>query len=138
MKPGENGWLQLELNQPIVAARNDRYILRRPSPGETLGGKDRPPHPSGRHKRFAPSTLASLETISKGTPDEVLLQTSQSLGAASAKDLISRSNLEIDSAVTSLHQLLATGQLVNLDNDSRQKNTNQKIWLSQNQPRTDS
>ena len=123
LKPGESGWLQLELNQPIVAARSDRYILRRPSPGETLGGGEIvDPHPSGRHKRFAPSTLASLETISKGTPDEVLLQASQSLGAASAKDLISHSNLEIDSAVASLHHLLAAGQLIDLDKDSETEN----------------
>jgi len=36
--PGEEGWLQLELRDPVVAVRGDRYILRRPSPGETLGG----------------------------------------------------------------------------------------------------
>ena len=36
--PGEEGWLQLELDEPVVAIRGDRYILRRPSPGETLGG----------------------------------------------------------------------------------------------------
>ena len=35
---GEEGWIQLELRDPVVAVRGDRYILRRPSPGETLGG----------------------------------------------------------------------------------------------------
>ncbi len=57
--PGEEGWLQLELDEPVVAIRGDRYILRRPSPGETLGGGivvD--PHPKGRHKRFSAEELA--------------------------------------------------------------------------------
>ncbi|HNF95208.1 MAG TPA: selenocysteine-specific translation elongation factor, partial [Anaerolineales bacterium] len=53
LKAGEEGWLQLELRDPIVALRGDRYILRRPSPGETLGGGAVVDHqPKGRHKRF--------------------------------------------------------------------------------------
>ena len=38
LNPGEEGWIQLELRNPVVTVRGDRYILRRPSPGETLGG----------------------------------------------------------------------------------------------------
>ena len=38
LTPGEDGFLQLELRDPVVAVRGDRYILRRPSPSETLGG----------------------------------------------------------------------------------------------------
>ena len=32
LSPGGEGWLQLELRDPVVAVRGDRYILRRPSP----------------------------------------------------------------------------------------------------------
>ena len=75
LAPGEAGWLQLELVEPVVAARGDHYILRRPSPGETLGGGVVvEPHPKGRHKRFAAETLARLEALAQGTPAEVLLQ----------------------------------------------------------------
>ena len=35
LQPGQEGWIQLELRDPIVAVRGDRYILRRPSPSET-------------------------------------------------------------------------------------------------------
>ncbi|MEA2008276.1 MAG: selenocysteine-specific translation elongation factor, partial [Chloroflexota bacterium] len=38
LSPGEEGWLQLEVPEPVVALRGDHYILRRPSPSETLGG----------------------------------------------------------------------------------------------------
>ena len=55
--------------------RGDRYILRRPSPGETLGGGvvvD--PHPKRRHKRFDEKILQRLEALTQGTPAEVLYQ----------------------------------------------------------------
>ena len=32
LTPGKEGWIQLELREPVVAVRKDRYILRRPSP----------------------------------------------------------------------------------------------------------
>ena len=38
LMPGDNGWLQLELSSEIVVQKGDRYILRRPSPGNTIGG----------------------------------------------------------------------------------------------------
>ncbi len=51
--PGQEGWIQLELRDPVVAVRGDRYILRRPSPGETLGGGAIvDAQPKARHKRF--------------------------------------------------------------------------------------
>ena len=69
LNPGEEGWLQLELEQPLVAVRGDRYILRRPSPGETLGGgMVVDPHPKGRHKRFASEVIARLEALGAGRP----------------------------------------------------------------------
>ncbi len=38
LKGGESGWLQLRLAEPVVAVAGDRFILRQPSPSETLGG----------------------------------------------------------------------------------------------------
>ena len=75
--PGQEGWLQLELRQPVVAMRGDNYLLRRPSPGETLGGGvvvD--PQPAGRHKRFDAEILQQLETLAQGSPTELLLRAS--------------------------------------------------------------
>src|SRR5688572_20491584 len=64
LNSGEEGWIQLELRAPVVAVRGDRYILRRPSPGETLGGgMIVDPRPKGRHKRFDEKILKSLESL---------------------------------------------------------------------------
>jgi selenocysteine-specific elongation factor len=116
LAPGEEGWLQLELHQPVVAIRGDRYLLRRPSPGETLGGgMVVDPHPKGRHKRFTADTLASLEALSAGSPSDILLQALLALGAASLKDVYSRSNLGSQVAAHALQELVTSGQIINLE-----------------------
>src|SRR5215217_61391 len=87
--PGEDGWIQLELRDPIVAVRGDRYILRRPSPGETLGGGAIIDHqPKGRHKRFDEEVLKSLQSLSQGTPAEILLEAAMALNVAPIKEII--------------------------------------------------
>jgi len=118
LNPGESGWLQLELRQPVVAARGDRYILRRPSPGETMGGGAVvDPHPAGRHKRFSEETLARLETLAQGEPAEVLLQALLALGAAPLSQVLERSHLDAEVAAQAVEQLLADGKMVVLEGD---------------------
>jgi selenocysteine-specific elongation factor len=116
LRPGEEGWLQLELSEPVVAVRGDHYILRRPSPGETLGGGvvvD--PHPKGRHKRFSAENLARLDALAQGTPADVLLQALLALGAAPLKEVVVRSNLDAAAAAQAIEELLGQGQLVTLE-----------------------
>jgi selenocysteine-specific elongation factor len=117
--PGEGGWLQLELSQPMVAIRGDHYILRRPSPGETLGGGvviD--PHPKGRHKRFAGDVLASLEALAHGNPEDVLMQALLALGAAPLSEVLTRSHLDDQVSRQAAQSLRDTGQLLSLENPS--------------------
>jgi len=116
LQPGETGWLQLELRDPLVAVRGDRFILRRPSPAETLGGGvvvDS--HPRRRHKRFDTSVLQSLETLAKGSPADVLVEAAQALGPAMWVDVLARSRLEESSAHSALQELLKAGQLIQLE-----------------------
>ena len=116
--PGEEGWLQLEMDEPVVAVRGDRYILRRPSPGETLGGGAvLDPHPKGRHKRFAQAMLERLDMLAQGTPTEVLLQSLLALGAAPLQDVLHRSTLEAAVAKQALSELLDTAQLLFLEGE---------------------
>lgn len=113
VQPGSEGWIQLELREPIVAVRGDRYILRRPSPGETLGGGRIVDHqPKGRHKRFDESVLRSLEALAEGSPVEVLLEAANALGIASVKEIVLRSRLDSRIAENSLPQLLDMNALV--------------------------
>lgn len=115
LKPGESGWLQLELEHPIVAARGDRYILRRPSPGETLGGGvviD--PHPSGRHKRFSPGLIEGFSRLTTGSPDELIFSTLTSSGILSWTDLISKTCLEARQLSKAIEMLINEKRLIKL------------------------
>lgn len=116
LNPGGTGWLQLELRTPIVAVRGDHYILRKPSPGETLGGGivvD--PQPKQRHKRFDGSVLEYLAGMTQGSPAEVLLQTSLNLGPALVKDVLARSRLDDPVAGVALQELLDNSQVILLE-----------------------
>jgi selenocysteine-specific elongation factor len=115
LNPGEAGWLQIMLKHPVVAERGDRYILRRPSPGATLGGGvvvD--PHPIRRHRRNSPAVLARLESLLGGSPEDVLEETLQSMGPSSARAVLDASGLEAASGHEALQSLLTSGRAVML------------------------
>ena len=116
LNPGDIGWLQLELDAPLVAVRGDRYILRRPSPGETLGGgMVVDPQPKGRHKRFGSDVLTRLEALAQGDPADILLQALLSLGTASLNEVIDRSHLDERVAQEAVRTLLDAGTMVLLE-----------------------
>jgi selenocysteine-specific elongation factor len=74
LQSGEAGWLQLVLEAPVVVRRGDRFILRRPSPGTTLGGGQvANPHPTRFHKRVDPSVIEGLNRALSEDPEDVLL-----------------------------------------------------------------
>jgi len=118
-EPGQEGWIQVELRDPIVAVRGDKYILRRPSPSETLGGGiivDA--QPKNRHKRFDNEILKSLSSLAKGSPTDVLFEAALALQAAPADEIIQRSGLEAETAKDALKELLRNGRLIALEDGS--------------------
>lgn len=116
LKQGETGWVQLELQESIVTVRGDRYILRRPSPGETLGGGRIMDHrPRGRHRRFDADVIRSLSSLARGSPSDLLLESAAALGIASLKDVVSKSRLESTVAQSAIDELLRDGRMLPLE-----------------------
>jgi selenocysteine-specific elongation factor len=74
LDPGKSAWVQLRFREPIAVLKNDRFIVRRPSPSETLGGGEIIDPSPPRHRRFRPETITALETLAAGTPGDILLQ----------------------------------------------------------------
>ncbi len=110
LPPGQSGWAQLRLQEPVALVKGDRFIVRVPSPPATVGGGvvvD--PHPGRKHRRFRPEVLARLETLAQGSPAEVLLQTLARRGPTPIRDLLSVSGLG-EAAPEALTQLLDEGQ----------------------------
>lgn len=73
LRPGETGWLQMRLGEPVAVMRGDRFIVRRPSPSVTIGGGIIVDATPPRHRRFRPEVLGSLETLLEGSPDDLVL-----------------------------------------------------------------
>ena len=73
LKPGQSAWAQVRLSRPAVVARRDRFILRIPSPSSTIGGGEVIDVHPRYHRRFQQPVLTALETLERGSPDELVL-----------------------------------------------------------------
>ncbi|AZU61740.1 selenocysteine-specific translation elongation factor [Neobacillus mesonae] len=94
----ENGEIlcQLRLEEEILTKRGDRFILRRPSPQETIGGGwviD----PRGDKYRFGNQTIEELEKKKVGSPKERITAALLEAKSLSLDELIKRT--AIDEAV---------------------------------------
>jgi selenocysteine-specific elongation factor len=112
---GAQGWVQVRLAEPLALARGDRFILRYPSPGETIGGGVIVnAHPPRRWRRFQPDVLAQLEILARGTPEDLLLHALTTAELSPLKAAVERSGLDGATAESTLARLIAAGQIIPL------------------------
>ena len=113
IEAGETGFLQLALKSPLAVTRGDRFILRRPSPGQTVGGGVvLDPHPGRQHRRFQAGILERLQTLADGTPDEVLLQSLRRIEPTNYETLLKQSGLAEQVAESAWQKLVDAGKVV--------------------------
>ncbi len=91
----ENGEIlcQLRLEEEILTKRGDRFILRRPSPQETIGGGwviD----PRGNKYRFGNQTIEELEKKKAGSPKERIIASLLEAKSLPLTELIKRTALD--------------------------------------------
>lgn len=99
----ENGEIlcQLRLDEKIVTKRGDRFIIRRPSPQETIGGGwviD----PLGNKYRFGQQTIEELEKKKVGTPIERINAALYEAKSLSIEELIKRTALDEETIQSNL------------------------------------
>jgi selenocysteine-specific elongation factor len=80
LPPGEETLAQLRLEQPIVAARGDRIVLRTYSPQTTLGGARVLDPAPPRRARLSPGDRARLTALTSGSDEEALLVLARAAG----------------------------------------------------------
>jgi selenocysteine-specific elongation factor len=115
--PGSSGWVQFILADEIVAARGDRVILRRPSPGATIGGGTViDPHPERLHRRFEAAVTTRLDALAQGDPAEQILQTMLGVGVTVLEDALQSASVGPD-AQAWVAKLVARGQMLILAGD---------------------
>nr|WP_256358108.1 selenocysteine-specific translation elongation factor [Bacillus sp. sid0103] len=86
---------QLRLEEEIITKRGDRFILRRPSPQETIGGGwviD----PRGDKYRFGNQTIEELEKKKVGSPKERITAALMEAKCLPLHELIKRTSLDED------------------------------------------
>jgi selenocysteine-specific elongation factor len=117
--PGTKGWIQLETEEAMVVVRSDRFILRRPSPGETIGGgMVINAHPKRRYKRFSKEVLAKLEALKSGTPEDIMLQEVMEMGVGSLADIYKKSRLAEADAIAAIHSLEDSGVVKRINGET--------------------
>lgn len=115
IEPGEEGWVQLALSAPAAVLRGDRFILRRPSPGETIGGGHvLDPHPGRRHRRFKEEVVSRFQALTQGSTDELVLSILSRLGPTPTSVLIDQTGLPKEEVGKAIQLLIADGRILNL------------------------
>ncbi len=118
LMPGATDWVQIRLTMPVVAIAGDRFILRIPSPSQTVaGGVVVDPHPP-RHRRFRSDVITALALRAQGTPAERIAQTLADGRPRLRTEVLAAAGVTETEAETALPALRANGQLVALGNDA--------------------
>ena len=126
--PGAEGWVQFRLAEPLALVKGDRFIVRLPSPSLTLGGgMVVDAHPSHRHRRFKPQVVAHLETLARGSPSEILLQSLDAAGPTTVSALLKTAGMASDAATPLLGEMVAAGDVLVLGGSSGHLQPNQSI-----------
>jgi selenocysteine-specific elongation factor len=116
--PGDDGWIQLILRNEVVVDRRDHFILRRPSPGATLGGGQiADPHPGQRYKLRERTPIKRLEKLLVGNPQDILYEIVRSKEPITYHDLLIEAETDKEHARRFIQSLLADDELIALGMD---------------------
>ena len=114
LNSGESQLVQFRLESPGVAARGDRFVVRRYSPVQTVGGgivlDTQPP----KHRRHRPEVLASIRPLEADDPVLAALARLSSAGAAgrTAAEMARDLGVDAGSARSALEELVSDGRAV--------------------------
>ncbi|MEE4314255.1 MAG: SelB C-terminal domain-containing protein, partial [Desulfofustis sp.] len=110
LEPGESALVQFLLDTPLVAHRQDRFIVRSYSPMTTIGGGQIIDPAPKKHRRFRPEVMQALAELESGE-SSFLVQKLAELGCAKLKELEQASGLGRERVANHLDKLLESGQV---------------------------
>ncbi|MFR0018537.1 MAG: selenocysteine-specific translation elongation factor [Paraclostridium sp.] len=116
--PGESGLVQLRLEESIVAKKGDKFVVRRYSPMETIGGGiviDTNPR---KHKRFDTNIIEALKIKEKGELSDILeaYLKNNSRNYPNIKEIMSYSGESEDNINKSLEKLIGQDKVICINN----------------------
>ena len=117
LKPGESAFIQLRTDHAVVASKGDRFILRLPSPSETLGGgMVLDPEPGRIYKRFDTENLDRLDSMFSGNDNELINQILTTLKVTNLTALSQKSALPMEEVSQIVSTMLERGEVIGLGN----------------------
>ena len=119
LKPGEEGWGQIHLQNPVPMVKGDLFVVR--SSDATLGGgKVVDPSPARRHRRFVLPVIQRLMAMEEGTGEEALVNAVEHWGPCDFNTLSQRANLSLEEAQLRIRELAQRDQVVLLGDATSQ------------------
>lgn len=105
LTPGQEGFAQILLEEPVVAATGDRFVLRFYSPTQTIAGGKVLGVAEFKQKRFKESVLAQMKMKDQGDPLDLLER--EMAEPRSGSDLASRLHItssELEGSLKALEE----------------------------------
>ncbi len=110
LSPGEEALVQLVIDQPLLAHRGDRFIIRSYSPMHTIGGGTVIDAEPRKHRRFRADVLKRLDDLASGDLG-FWLQKLDEMELARLRDLEKQTGTSRQQLQQGLEQLQAAGQV---------------------------
>ena len=128
--PGDSQFVQFRLESPGVAARGDRFVIRRYSPVQTLGGGVVLDSRPTKHRRFQEAVLQTLRELEQDDPNRVLEVRLKTAGfrPRSAQDLAAEMGISTAELEERLRPILAAEKAVGLRQASRDYYIHADSW----------
>ncbi len=114
LQPGESGYAQLRMTEPIATKNGDRFVIRFYSPLETIGGGVILDDAPIKHKRNAAGVIEALKIKESGTASDRVLQLINEFGTAlpTAEKLNAKLMIDNDELDAELGELISCGRAV--------------------------
>ena len=118
INPGESGFVQLRLEESIVAKKGDKFVVRRYSPMETIGGGVIVDTNPRKHKRFDKNVIEALAVKEKGELTDILEEyiKANSKNYPNIKDIMSYSGENEANIKEALNKLIEENKIVAVNN----------------------
>ncbi len=111
LEPGQEAYVQLTLDHPLLAHRGDRFIIRSYSPMVTIGGGIVIDSEPRKHKRFKADVITRLKDLSSGDLG-FWLQKLEELQVARIKELEKQTGTGREQLLDGLSRLQQAGEVV--------------------------
>ncbi|WP_027625015.1 selenocysteine-specific translation elongation factor [Clostridium lundense] len=120
IKPGENAYVQLRLENPIVCKKDDRFVIRNYSPMYTIGGGIIIQPITKKAKRFDEKHIEELKVRESGSIEKILENTIEKISLKFPDKFLIEKSIGFNENIIEkeINSLKTQGKIMELQGDS--------------------